>query len=180
MEITNYFDKFNNSDKELIIEERYFNEDTRFVMLGLKGLIDTYNTIPFYDNIKKFLALEERLVLVLDMNSISYMSSTGIGIFLQIDKDCKAGNIKLYLMGIRKNVDEVFSLLGFKMFFNYITELNDIKEEKIIRSIFPQKIKCPNCGITLKISKIGAFKCTGCLKTFRIVEKNNNEIGVNK
>lgn len=182
MKITNYFDKFNNSGKELIIKETYFNNNYKFVILSLDGQIETYNSPVFYKVIKDFLILEERLVLVLDINFIYYISSTGIGTLLQLDKDCKADGIKLYLMGIQKNIDEIFSLLGFKTFFSYITDLNDIKEEKIIRSVFPINIKCPHCQSELIILKTGAFKCKNCQGIFRVLEENNEIkiIGVDK
>ena len=79
-------------------------------------------------------------------------------------------------MNINQNVDEVFNLLGFKSFFNYIKEIKDISDEKIKRSIFPVKIKCPSCSTELMARKIGSFKCSKCSAIFRITDKNNEII----
>jgi anti-sigma B factor antagonist len=145
--------------------------------------LDTYNSSDFFRIIHRFLELEKRLVLVLDISKVNYMSSTGIGSCVEINRHCLKNNIKLYIKGMQKNVEEVFQLLGFYGFFNYIDELNDIKEEKIKRSLFPANIQCPYCSKKLKAQKTGSFKCPECLSAFRIVEANsrnkNRKTGVN-
>lgn len=178
IEKTNFFKELNDSQKEISIEENYFNNSEFFVLLTVKGSLDTYNSTEFMDIITKFCQLKTRKVLVINIKEVSYMSSTGIGAFVQLNKFTAAEDIKLYIMGIQKNVDEVFSLLGFKSFFNYIVDLKDIKEEKIVRSKFPHKFKCPHCQATLKASKTGSFKCKQCDKPFRVIEKDTGEIEI--
>jgi anti-sigma B factor antagonist len=169
---TGYFEEHKSEVNEVVIKELYLNNDKRFVVLDISGLLDTYNSSDFFRIIHRFLELEKRLVLVLDISKVNYMSSTGIGSCVEINKHCLKDNIKLYIKGMQKNVEEVFQLLGFYGFFNYIDELNDIKEEKIKRSLFPANIQCPYCSKKLKAQKTGSFKCPECLSAFRIVEAN--------
>lgn len=169
---TNFFDDFNNSSKEVKIEENYFNLSDEFVLLSISGIVDTYNSSLFLDTIKKFLDLKQRRVLVMDLNNVNYMSSTGIGAFVELLKYCTVNKTLLYLMKLNINVVEVFKLLGFSSFFNFIIELKDIKEEKIIRSLFPIQSKCIYCSTPLTLKKVGSFRCPSCSNTFRVVEQD--------
>lgn len=173
IEKTGFFNELNNSRREIKIEENYFNNSELFVLLSINGLIDTYNSNDFMSAIIGFCNLKERKVLVLNIKSVNYMSSTGIGAFVQIHKYCFEKKIKLYIMDMNKNVEEVFSLLGFQSFFNYIVELKDIKKDKIIRSRFPYKFKCPYCEANLIAQKPGKFKCSQCQKVFRVTEETS-------
>jgi len=176
MEKINFFNEFNTSSKEITIGENYFNNSYEFVILEISGLIDTYNSDLFLKNIKEFLKKTPRKVCIIEMSGINYMSSTGIGAFVELLKFCNENKIIFYMMNIGINVDEVFSLLGFKSFFNYIKELKDISDEKIQRSIFPAKIQCPHCSTELMAKKIGSFKCSKCSSIFRVIEKNEKII----
>lgn len=178
LEKTNFFDELNSSNREVTIEENYFNNSAYFVLLSIRGIVDTYNSNEFMNGIMKFCELSEIKVLVINIKEVNYMSSTGIGAFVQLNKYCAENKIKLYVMGIQKNVGEVFSLLGFKSFFNYIIELKDIKEEKIVRSKFPHKFKCPHCNAVLQAQKTGKFRCSQCDKIFRIEEEDDGKISV--
>lgn len=174
MDKTGFFKTFNSSKKEVVIEEGYFNGSPEFVILGVKGHLDNYNSNDFSSKVTEFIRLQERKVVVLDISEVNYMSSTGIGAMIQLNKFCIGNKIILYILGIQKNVEEVFSLLGFKTFFNYIKELKDIKEEKIQRSMFPKKIKCPYCSASILLQKTGSFRCKSCSNIFRVVEKDGS------
>jgi len=179
MKETNFFENFNNSKKEIIIEESYFNNSYEFILIKLIGLIDTYNSMQFFQIIKDFLELSERKVFILDLHKLNYISSTGIGIFVELLKFCNNKKIIFYLMNINQNINEVFNLLGFKSFFNIIKELKDINDEKIERSVFPLKLPCPHCKTELLLKKIGSFKCLRCSNIFRVID-NNGEIRIEK
>jgi len=176
LEKTGFFNDFNQSSKELNISENYFNASDEFVLLVMVGFIDTYNSNSFSTLTTNFLGLKSRKVVVIDITSINYMSSTGIGAFAALLKHCREKEIKLYIMGLQPNVYEVFQLLGFTSFFNFITDLRDIKEEKIVRANFPHNAKCPFCSALLIIPKVGSFKCTHCTKVFRVQLKDENII----
>ncbi len=163
-----FFDEFNKSEKEVTIEESYFNNSSKFVLLVINGCIDTYNSNDFLNIIIKFCKLHERSIIVLDGSGIHYMSSTGIGSFIELQKYCIEDKIMIYLLGIQQNIIEIFTLLGFKSYFNYINDLKDIKREKIIRSIFPYKFECLYCNARLVASKNGSIICTQCYSEMRV------------
>ena len=173
---TGFFNDFNQSSKELNISENYFNASDEFVLLGTTGFIDTYNSNAFGGSVIKFIGLKPRKVVVMDVTGTNYMSSTGIGAFAGLLKYCREKEIKLYIMGLQPNIHEVFQLLGFTSFFNFISDLKDIKEEKIARAHFPMQIKCPFCSASLNVPKVGSFKCLQCTNIFRVQEKNGETI----
>lgn len=173
-ENTGSFDYLNNGTNDISIKENYFNNSNKFALITIKGVIDTYNSAEFMKGVFKFCEIDERKILVISIKEVNYMSSTGIGAFVQINKYCREKNIVLHIMGMQKNVEEVFALLGFRSFFNFITELNDIKAEKIERSKFPTKIQCPHCNATLNGTKTGMFRCKQCQGVFRITVESDN------
>lgn len=162
--------------KDLEIKERniniggiFINNDENFAIVKISGIIDTYNSDIFRKAIEDYIDYNKKSkILIIDMEKISYTSSTGIGALVQIQKKCTKRGIKLYLMSVDNKIKEVLSLLGFIKFFSFIDEWSDISEEKIERSIFPTTVSCPNCDKKFKVSKAGSYRCPSCKETFRV------------
>lgn len=179
MEKTGFFER-NLKNKEFTIKEDYFNNSQEFVLLTVSGHLDTYNSSEFSGAIREFLELKPRKILILNISSVGYMLSTGIGAMVELNKFCITSKIKLYILGIQRNVEEVFELLGFKSFFNYIDELKNIKQENIKHSKFPIKKNCPHCDAAIKLNKTGSFRCKSCSNTIRVIEDLDGKIIVEK
>jgi len=160
---------------DINIEGDYLNEKT--AILYFTGLIDTYNSNKVQNEINNFIQNNLNLKhIVLHLEGVNYISSTGIGAVVEFYKTLKESNMELYLMKVQENVKNVFSLLGFSALFNYIEDVNDIK--KVEKQIFPRKIQCPKCSTAFNIIKSGSFRCSNCKHIFRV--NNKGEIIENK
>jgi anti-anti-sigma factor len=90
--------------------------DQTSCVVPMAGYIDTYNSTYCQKQIDVF--IQQGLAnIVFDLSGVTYISSTGVGVFTSTLKKVKdlAGDIILAAM--RPRVEEVFDLLGFTTFF---------------------------------------------------------------
>lgn len=139
-------------------------------IIHAKGIIDTYNSTEVGKNIEKALELEDIKHLVIDFSGISYMSSTGIGLFTSLLKTCKNKDVHLSLLNIQPKIKEVIDLLGFSVFFNIISNIDDIKT--LTPSLFPLVTKCPHCSVSVKLPRTGRFQCKSCKGIITVNEES--------
>lgn len=100
---------------------RLFHEnvdDEKKLTVFLNGYLDSANS----PKASGFLnAIPENIngikKIVLDLNGLTYASSTGIGSFTALLIVCKKKSVELELINISKKILDVFSLLGFTAFF---------------------------------------------------------------
>lgn len=134
--------------------------------IDLNGSIDTYNSYESEKEIRETIKNSSAGNIVLNVIGVNYMSSTGVGAFVSLNKYCIENNKKLYILGMTNKVKEVFSLLGFLSFFKTIESIDEVGEEE--NSLFPISVNCPSCDKKLNIIKSGRFRCTSCKNIFRI------------
>ena len=137
------------------------------LVVALNGYIDTYNSSFFQERIQR--AVEAGFIrLIFDCNSLSDISSTGIGSFSVLLKTVKSKDGDIILFGMQPKVSEVFQLLGFSHFFNKRDNLDasiaffrggSAEKEAVV---FPSVFSCPMCAKKLKGIKAGRFRCPGC------------------
>lgn len=84
-----------------------------------EGRLDTAASVqtekdvkPLYDNTS--------LNIVLDCTDLTYISSSGLRIFLNILKTAKPKGQSVYIRGINDDLRTVFSMTGFTNLFNFI------------------------------------------------------------
>jgi anti-anti-sigma factor len=95
----------------------------------LKGLLDTDNSGDLSNLLTGLINEELRgrtSKLVLDCNAISYVSSTGIGSFVNILVTCTNHDVALYLSRVPQRVSDVMELLGFSGHFSFIDDPNAV------------------------------------------------------
>lgn len=136
----------------------------------LVGIIDTYNSSPLGSLLTKEFDMEYS-VFVYDLSGISYMSSTGVGLFTILLKESAKHNKKVFILNLQQKVKEVYDLLGFSQFFDIIEDLSEINLNKVHK--FPVTLKCPSCSVSLKVPRPGRFSCKSC-KHIIIVNENAN------
>ncbi len=144
------------------------NKDSSFIVMNLKGFLDTYNSADFQREVNKI--IESGFVKILfNCSELNYVSSTGIGAFTAFLKTLKQKNGDMVLSYLQPKVFEVFQLLGFSKFFNIAPSLEEArkilmgqKEEPVQQGNFPKIFKCPICKKTLKAVKPGRFRCSEC------------------
>ena len=150
----------NESTQGISIDLIKYNENT--LIYKLSGKIDTYNSNSVAKAIKQSLLNNTLNKAIIDMKEVSYMSSTGIGVFVELLTESKILEINLFLINIQSKVEEVFKLLGFYSFFNILEDYNEIDIADTKLSIFPISIRCPHCEVEVKLPKSGRFKCSSC------------------
>jgi len=140
-------------------------------VLVFTGQLDTYNTTPVSKAFFRFLKEhhDDMKSLVLDLDGVHYVSSTGVGLIVEIFKQTKDYDIEMYLMNVVGGVMDVLNLLGFASLFNIIDNIEEVGNKK--KHTFPINIACPNCGAKYKIIKSGAFRCSSCKHIFRVNKK---------
>ena len=156
----NAIEILNESNQGISIDLTKYNDNT--LLFKLMGKIDTYNSNSVLRAIKQALTDNITKKIVLDMKEILYMSSTGIGILVELLTEAKTKKINLFLINIQSKVEEIFKLLGFYSFFNILEDYSEIDIADTKLSIFPMSIKCSSCGADVKLPKSGRFKCSSC------------------
>lgn len=67
--------------------------------------------------------------VVLDLSECGYVSSAGLRVMLYSYKVATSKGLKLYLVGVSKEVREVMSITGFEHFFQYFDTVDECKKQ---------------------------------------------------
>jgi anti-sigma B factor antagonist len=136
------------------------------------GYIDTYNSTSFLKRAEKAVAAGFAR-LILDLSSVSFISSTGVGALVSLLKLARQRNGDVILQSVQPRVYEVLQLLGFSQFF----PIKENLEESLAylaghsnRETFPKVFACPICNRRLRATKSGRFRCVQC-RTILEVDK---------
>jgi len=91
------------------------------LVLCVDGVLDSANSQDFFNAASLVLADSRALGgLVLDLSSLSYLSSTGIGSMVSLLVASREQETSLYLRGMRPQVQALFDALGFNAFFSFL------------------------------------------------------------
>ncbi len=116
---------FNSLDKGVVLslDERSRLPDQ--MLLRVKGYLDNENAGAFQDLMKSFLQEDvPGKTLLLDLDGMSYASSTGLGALTGLLILCREKGVELKLLHIRPKVHSVMDLLGFTSFFSISESLD--------------------------------------------------------
>ena len=69
--------------------------------------------------------MEKGCNVVLDMTECTYVSSTGLRVLLYSKKVAAAKNLKLYLVGISEEVQDIMNVTGFDSFFDSFSTMEE-------------------------------------------------------
>lgn len=112
------------ADDKLVMEPERLGEDETLLLLRLSGYIDTYNSAQFQRQVQKILDAGY-CRLILDLESLSYISSTGIYVLISILRSCQKEGGDIVLVAANATVHDVFDILGFSSFFVLRAELRE-------------------------------------------------------
>jgi anti-sigma B factor antagonist len=89
--------------------------------LELAGSLDGNNSLGFGAVARAALqAVGSGDALILDLRSLTYISSTGVGAFTTLLAEAKRRETFLFLRGMQARVKSVFDVLGFSEFFSFL------------------------------------------------------------
>ena len=84
--------------------------------VALDGRLDTISAPDFQDEIQPLLDGADK-TLVLDCSELSYISSSGLRIFLTIRKAAAEAGGKVVIEGLSPQIRQVFMMTGFLQLF---------------------------------------------------------------
>ena len=185
--IFEFFKDLNDLNKGIKLEGEFYKGDVDKLIVKMEGYLDTYNSDNFKDAMFEIIGNGEKIKLVIyDMSELVYISSTGVGALVAINKKSKQMKKGSYLFNMSEKVEEVLTLLGFMKFFNIINDLKvffgeqPIEEKPIIKptteKLFPLIINCPNCKTRLKIPLPGKFRCPSCSAPIVVYDDSRIEL----
>jgi anti-sigma B factor antagonist/stage II sporulation protein AA (anti-sigma F factor antagonist) len=85
-------------------------------VIAIKGRLDTVNAPQFEKNIAEVIAGDMKNV-ALDCTELDYISSSGLRLFLTMQKTANAKQGRLSLKGMKEEIIEVFNMTGFSALF---------------------------------------------------------------
>ncbi|KIL52211.1 anti-sigma factor antagonist [Jeotgalibacillus soli] len=97
------------------------NESEQKIIVAIAGEIDAF-TAPKLRETLDPLSIKEDLLLIIDLSDVSYMDSTGIGVFVGLFKGIKAKGGHLKLVGLSDRLTRLFDITG-------LADIMDINSE---------------------------------------------------
>ena len=101
-------------------------KENQFDILSLQGEVDASNSVILDKAIQELLDLGSKYILV-NGAELEYISSAGLGVFMSYLEDFSDHGIYFSIFGLRKEVIEVFKILGL----DKLIPLFDDKKEAI-------------------------------------------------
>lgn len=81
------------------------------VEVKVKGEIDAYTAPKLRESLFP-LSEQERVTMVVDLTDVTYMDSTGLGVFVGLFKSVRANNGEFRLIGLSERLRRLFDITG--------------------------------------------------------------------
>jgi anti-sigma B factor antagonist/stage II sporulation protein AA (anti-sigma F factor antagonist) len=85
-------------------------------VITIKGRLDTVNA-PTFENAIAPVITGEKKEIVLDCTALDYISSSGLRLFLTLQKHTNTKQGQLTLKGMKDEIKEIFDMTGFSAIF---------------------------------------------------------------
>ena len=98
------------------------------VKISVTGFLDAH-TAPDFEELLKSKIQEGKVKIIVDMEELDYISSTGLGVFMGYIEEIreKGGDIKF--INIPNKIYRIFSVLGFTSIYEIYDKLQDAIKE---------------------------------------------------
>jgi anti-sigma B factor antagonist len=154
------------ANSEIRISYSLTMEDPRVFSVSIVGVVDT-NTSDLFIRCMDTVYRQNPQHIIFNCFGLNYMSSTGIGAISSVWKSMRARSGKIAIYGLRPQIYNVFSLLGFSTIIPCVDTLDRAlsaicKCDEDEPNHFPRKERCPICKKTLNFPRVGKFKCKSC------------------
>ena len=92
-------------------------------LINISGRIDSY-TSPKIAEVLKSLMADGHQQIVIDMTWVTYLSSSGMLVFINVQKQCKRqGRGEIVFANISESIFSCFKLAGFDQLFNFYDDV---------------------------------------------------------
>lgn len=99
------------------------NQKDEFLVIRLKGRLDTAQSLMVEKNFLEILDQGHNKI-ILDCEELDYISSSGLRIFLIVQKRIMGISGTLRICSLQPNINEIFDISGFSMIFSISPDLN--------------------------------------------------------
>jgi len=103
-----------------IIQEKQGNVN----VIKVKGRLDASTAAKLEETLELFVN-EDRTRILVDCETLDYISSAGLRVLLASAKELKKTNGKIYLSSLNPNVKQVFEISGFTTIFPIYESIKD-------------------------------------------------------
>lgn len=97
------------------------------ILLAVEGRVDTTNYNEFENAVNEVLS-DDVKEIYLDCSELSYISSSGLRIFLTVQKKMMARAGKFKLFSMQPAIKEIFDISGFSSIFSIYPDLETAKQ----------------------------------------------------
>lgn len=115
-----YFENLNGLHNGITAFGHITNEEEPVFVIEINGFLDNENSKTFMNAVLEVLQEREKefLTVALDLDKLTYLSSTGVGAFNNIMLEMQKLEKKFYLMNVGEKTNSVLKLLGLYSFFD--------------------------------------------------------------
>ncbi len=103
-------------------------EEKDVVVLEIEGEVDLYNAPELREILKGFMD-KDKLDILIDLNKVDYIDSSGIGVLISLATDLKDMHGSLVLKSPSPNVLRVFELTQLVNFFTIIDDEEKLEDK---------------------------------------------------
>ncbi len=97
-------------------------------IVQINGRIDSYTAPGLLEKLNEITA-NNRYKIILDLNDVSFVSSAGLRVFIDIQKTCKKQNRgEVILVNVPQRVHETLELAGFAPLFKFYSDVDSAIE----------------------------------------------------
>jgi anti-anti-sigma factor len=97
------------------------------VLLKASGRVDTTNYNDFEKSVNELLA-DNIKQLIIDCSEINYISSSGLRVFLTIQKTMMSRGGKFSLFAMQQGIKEIFDISGFSSIFSIYPDIESLRK----------------------------------------------------
>jgi anti-sigma B factor antagonist len=98
------------------------NEDGKTVRVQVGGELDAYTAPKLREELFP-LTEKEEVNMVIDLSKVSYLDSTGLGVFVGVFKNVRSNNGKFKITGLSDRLMKLFEITGLANIIDLETQL---------------------------------------------------------
>lgn len=89
------------------------------------GELDMTNATTFKEDIKKEFVQEGKVNIILDLSSVNYIDSTGLGVLISLQRSCRMGGGALVFCGLENNLKRILKMTSLDSVFTIRESLEE-------------------------------------------------------
>jgi anti-sigma B factor antagonist len=89
-----------------------------YEIVSIVGRVDSYTAPNLSEKLNEII-IRNRYKIILDLGEVSFVSSAGLRVFIDIQKTCKKNQGELVLVNVPQRVYDTLELAGFTPLFKF-------------------------------------------------------------